>query len=316
LRTAGAVILGKTVTTAYAYLDPPVTRNPWDATRTPGGSSSGSAAAVACGMCLGALGSQTVGSLTRPASYCGVCSLKPAVADAGSDGVLPLAPTLDHVGVIARCVRDLADVAGVVLDVMPADAPWFVTLGGGFEARADPAMRAALARVRDITRPVERSLPASAADLPRHLRAILATEAAAYHGDRLRRHPDDYPPKIRELVEEGLRVRAADYQAALAHRDGLRVAMEAVCGGGEVLLTPATPGPAPDRSTTGDAVFNAPWSYTGLPTVSLPVGRSDDGLPLAVQLVGGAGQVPRLFTAAAWLERQLGFDVGLLPGPG
>ena len=102
------MILGKTVTTPFAYLDPPPTRNPWNLDRTPGGSSSGSAAAVACGMCLGALGTQTGGSITRPASYCGVCSLKPTYGRVSVDGVLPLAPSLDHVGVMANCVRDLA----------------------------------------------------------------------------------------------------------------------------------------------------------------------------------------------------------------
>src|SRR5947209_1667346 len=108
LRQAGAVILGKTVTTAYASFDPPVTRNPWDLTKTPGGSSSGSAAAVACGMCLAALATQTGGSTTRPASYCGVCSLKPSWGRVSVDGVLPLAPSMDHVGAMANCVRDLA----------------------------------------------------------------------------------------------------------------------------------------------------------------------------------------------------------------
>src|SRR3954468_2244140 len=102
LRQAGAVILGKTVTTAYAFLDPPVTRNPWNLNRTPGGSSSGSAAAVACGMCLGALASQTGGSTTRPAAFCGVCSLKPTYGRVSTDGVLPLAPSLDHVGLMAN----------------------------------------------------------------------------------------------------------------------------------------------------------------------------------------------------------------------
>src|SRR5439155_24082756 len=105
---AGAVILGKTVTTPFAFLDPPITRNPWNLERTPGGSSSGSAAAVACGMCLGALGSQTGGSITRPAAFCGVCGLKPSWGRVSADGVLPLAPSLDHVGVIAPGIRDLA----------------------------------------------------------------------------------------------------------------------------------------------------------------------------------------------------------------
>src|SRR5262249_57709791 len=108
LGRAGAVVVGKTVTTQYASFDPPKTTNPWDAKRTPGGSSSGSAAAVACGMCLGALGSQTGGSITRPASYCGVAGCKPTYARESCDGVVPLAPSVDHPGPMGRCVRDLA----------------------------------------------------------------------------------------------------------------------------------------------------------------------------------------------------------------
>src|SRR5207249_2024365 len=182
LRQAGAVVVGKTVTTAFAYLDPPATRNPWDPTRTPGGSSSGSAAAVACGMCLAALGTQTVGSLTRPASYCGVCALKPSVWIAGSDGVLPLAPTLDHVGALARCVTDLALLADVLMDDAPDCAARvrraldtdadpsiaFHLLGGVFADRAEPDVRAAMERVRGALRGAtcrDDVLPPPAADL-------------------------------------------------------------------------------------------------------------------------------------------------------
>jgi Asp-tRNA(Asn)/Glu-tRNA(Gln) amidotransferase A subunit family amidase len=324
LRDAGAVILGKTVTTAYAYLDPPVTRNPWDPARTPGGSSSGSAAAVACGMCLAALGSQTVGSLTRPASFCGVYSLKPASGAIAADGVLPLAPTLDHVGVMARCVADLAILAGVLIGNVGlagnfGESPVFVTLGAPFIERTEPAMAEALARVRDLAHGATLQTgdwPPLAADLPRHLRAILATEAAACHGDRLRRHSDDYPAKIRELIEDGLRVPATDYRSALDHRTEIRKVMsESFFRGLGCLLTPATLGPAPDRSTTGDGVYNAPWSYCGLPTVSLPVGRTETGLPLAVQLVGGPNGLESLVGAAARLERTVGFDMRLPPTP-
>ena len=119
LRNAGAIILGKTVTTEFAWIDPPPTRNPWDATRTPGGSSSGSAAAVASGMCVAAIGSQTGGSIIRPASYCGVCGLKPTFGVVSRVGVLPLSISLDHVGPIARCVDDLAVVFGVIADPDP-----------------------------------------------------------------------------------------------------------------------------------------------------------------------------------------------------
>jgi len=119
LRQAGAVIMGKTVTTAYASFDPPPTRNPWNLERTPGGSSSGSAAAVACGMCFGALASQTGGSITRPASFCGVCAIKPTYNRISVDGVVPLAPSMDHVGLMANCIKDLAILFAAINDPFP-----------------------------------------------------------------------------------------------------------------------------------------------------------------------------------------------------
>ncbi len=328
LRAAGAIILGKTVTTAFAYLDPPVTRNPWDPTRTPGGSSSGSAVAVACGMCLAALGTQTVGSLTRPASFCGVYSYKPSVGAIPTDGVLPLAATLDHVGVMARCVADLAILADALegnptagatqaIDCKPAR---FGVPGGLFADRAEPAMAKAIGGERDHIGQAffhDCDWPPMAVDLPDHLRAILATEAAATHGARLRRQPGDYPIKIRELIEEGLRVPPTAFRAAFDHRTALKQLMDDTFFFDNVqLVTPATLGAAPDRSTTGDGAFNGPWSYTGHPTVSLPMGRTENQLPLALQLVGlGGAQMPELFASAAWLERQIGFDMRLPPTP-
>src|SRR5207248_6326962 len=223
LRQAGAVILGKTVTTAYASFDPPVTRNPWNLERTPGGSSSGSAAAVACGMCLAALATQTGGSITRPASYCGVCSLKPTYNRVSVDGVLPLAPSMDHVGVMANCVRDLAIVfeatAGTdgehgVAKSIPAATyqidrrlsedceeppPRFVRLHGLFRERAESPMLAAIDRlVYDLrtlsstqARVEDAVPPAAFAQVQRNHRIIMAVEAAKFHGSRLARHPDD-----------------------------------------------------------------------------------------------------------------------------
>jgi aspartyl-tRNA(Asn)/glutamyl-tRNA(Gln) amidotransferase subunit A len=318
LRAAGAVILGKTVTTAYAYLDPAVTRNPWDPARTPGGSSSGSAAAVACGMCLAALGTQTVGSLTRPASFCGVYSYKPPKGRVDDSGVLPLAPNLDHVGVMARCVGDLAVLANALgadfpdnVEVAESDGPGYELPGESLE-RAEPAMRSALRRVAGDSQPAE--WPAEFAEIPRHLRVILAVEAADLHGEWLKTNPDDYPPRIRALVEEGLGMPLGDYNMARAHQRAACGATDRFFASHPILVTPATIGPAPDRSTTGDGWFNAPWSYTGRPTVSLPVARTDDGLPLAVQLVAEAGGA-RLFRFAARLERLAGYNVGLPPAP-
>jgi aspartyl-tRNA(Asn)/glutamyl-tRNA(Gln) amidotransferase subunit A len=326
LREAGAVFPGKTVTTQYASFDPPVTRNPWDPSRTPGGSSSGSAAAVACGMCPAALGSQTGGSITRPAAYCGVAGCKPTFGRVSGAGVVPLAPSMDHVGPIAGCVRDLALLLQVMAGPDPQDplcagravpnylaalsrppAPRLGRVRGLFEERAEPAARALMDEVSAALggRVCEVALPAAFAEvLPRH-RTVMAVEAAAYHEPRLRRHPDDYQPRIRALLEEGLATPAAEYARCKEHQRRLAREMEACLEGVDALLTPATVGPAPAADTTGDPAFNSPWSYTGLPTVSIPAGWTDEGLPLAIQLVGRAWGEAELLAAAAWCEGRL-----------
>jgi aspartyl-tRNA(Asn)/glutamyl-tRNA(Gln) amidotransferase subunit A len=133
----------------------------------------------------------------------------------------------------------------------------------------------------------------------------MAVEAAAFHGPRLRRHPQDYEPKIRQLLEEGLACPASEYTDCKAHQAQLRRATTSCFDGVDVLLTPATTDPAPAANTTGDPAFNSPWSYTGLPTVSIPAGRSAEGLPLAIQLVGAPFAEAQLLSAAAWCEKVL-----------
>ena len=332
LRRAGAVFLGKTVTTQYASFDPAVTRNPWDRSRTPGGSSSGSAAAVACGMCLGALASQTGGSITRPASYCGVAGCKPTYGRVSTDGVLPLAASMDHVGAIARCVRDLALLLQVMAGPDPRDplcsdravpdlvaalgSPAVPRLGrvrGLFEDLAEAPVRdlvdQAATRFRSEGATVtDVDLPAGFADVVRRHHTVMAVEAAAYHGGRLRRHPEDYQARIRALVEEGLRCPAPEYARCKDHQRQLAHDMLACFHDVDALLTPATPGPAPDRVTTGDPAFNSPWSYTGLPTVSFLAGWSGDGLPLAIQLVGRPWAEAELLRVGAWCEEALAVE--------
>ncbi len=332
LRQAGAVFLGKTVTTQYASFDPPVTRNPWKEGRTPGGSSSGSAAAMACGMCLGALGSQTGGSITRPASYCGVAGLKPTFGRVSGAGVLCLAPSMDHPGPIARCVRDLAILLQAIAGPDPCDPscadrpvpdytaalaeplspPRLGRLRGLFEERAAPEVRdrmekaaTALAGPAPGARITDVALPAAFDEVvPRH-RTVMAVEGAAFHEPRLRRRPDDYAPKIRGLLEEGLATPAPEYARCKEHQRQLTREMLACFEGVDALLTPATTDPAPAADTTGDPAFNSPWSYTGLPTVSLPAGWTDDGLPLAIQLVGRPWGEAELLKVAAWCEARL-----------
>jgi aspartyl-tRNA(Asn)/glutamyl-tRNA(Gln) amidotransferase subunit A len=335
LRQAGAVIVGKTVTTPFAYLDPPPTRNPWDLSRTPGGSSSGSAAAVASGMVLGALGTQTGGSLTRPASYCGVCSLKPTYGRVSVDGVLPLAPSLDHVGVMANCVRDLAILFEAIAGDDPRDPtsstrpvpdclhwvdadfnagkiqrPGLLVPPGFYRLKVSAPVATWMDRVVTDIRSLaaldsiceEVALPPRFSSVHRSHRLIMALEAAQVHGTRFDRHPDDYPPRIRGLIEDGRRVNGIDYREARLARDDLGIECEELFWPNRMLM-PATVDLPPASETTGDPWCNSPWSFLGYPTVSVPLGWSGDGLPLAVQVVAAPWHEHHLTATAARLER-------------
>ena len=322
LRDGGALILGKTVATQFAWIDPPRTRNPWDLGRTPGGSSSGSAAAVAAGMCPGAIGSQTGGSITRPAAYCGVAGLKPTHGRVGLRGVVPLAPSLDHLGPMARTVRDLALIWAAIAGPDPRDPtaapepkvpdleaapPRIGHPGGDFRDRAEPEALEVLDRTLRLfatsgAEVVEAPLPADwDAVAPSH-RTILAAEAAAYHQADFAQDPGDYQPRIAALIAEGMATPAVHYIQARATQARLSRAILASFEGIDVLATLAAPGPAPDPSSTGDPSFNAPWSFTGLPTACFPIGLSPDGLPLGIQLVGRPHDELGLLAAASWCQ--------------
>jgi Asp-tRNA(Asn)/Glu-tRNA(Gln) amidotransferase A subunit family amidase len=335
LRQAGTVFVGKTVTTPFASFDPPPTRNPWNLSKTPGGSSSGSAAAVACGMCLGALASQTGGSIARPAAFCGVYGFKPTYDRVNVDGVVPLAHSMDHIGVIGNCVTDLAimmqtiaDAGGRVFEggVVPEspelvhgieDTYDYIEVGrlrGLFDDRMDPIMRKAFDRVcidlRNKGLTVwEFPLPAAFSDITQHHANVMAVECAMFHESRFRKHPDDYPPKIRSLIETGLSMPAPTYAKTKEHQRKLKhTILESFLDGRPVAITPATIGTAVDAETTGDPVFNSPWSYVGLPTISLPFAWTEDGLPLALQLVARPWEEAELLQVAAWCERRIGFE--------
>lgn len=323
LRQAGAIFLGKTVTTQYASFDPPVTKNPWNPAHTPGGSSSGSAAAVSTGMCLGALGSQTGGSITRPAAYCGIAGCKPTYGLLPLDGILPLAHSMDHPGPMGQCVMDLAllmcGMNGFGSEEAPnfaekaavaASRPRFGRLRQLFEERADDNVRDMMDEIAyrfsaDGADVNEAALPGEFADVVGRHRMVMSVEAAQYHESRLRRHPEDYSPCIRQLLEEGLECPAPEYARTKEHQLELAAMMRSLLAADRILLCPATTGPAPLADTTGDPAFNSPWSYTGLPTISIQTGYFVDGLPLAIQLVAGPNREDLLFSVAAWCEKRL-----------
>jgi aspartyl-tRNA(Asn)/glutamyl-tRNA(Gln) amidotransferase subunit A len=321
LRAAGAVILGKTVTTQFAYIDPAPTRNPWNLAHTPGGSSSGSAAAVAAEMCWGAIGTQTGGSVIRPAAYCGIVGVKPTFGSIDTAGVLPLSPPLDTVGVMANGVDDarivLAMIQGNELAAAPPDRgpPALGFIDEFFMAWAEEPVQEAVETAMDAIRTAGAkihavSLPASFTEVQQMHYRIMAHGAAETHREQFAHHASEYAPRIAELIREGQAFSADDLQAALTHQRRFAADMAARFATGEalgqILVMPATVTHAPpDLDTTGDPRFNSPWTYAGLPVVTVRCGLTDDGLPVGLQLVGPQNGEEQLLAAAAWCERML-----------
>lgn len=333
LKAAGAVILGKTVTTEFATFHPGPTRNPHDPVRTPGGSSSGSAAAVALGMAPLAIGSQTNGSVIRPAAFCGVVGYKPSHGLIPRTGMLEQSPTLDHVGVFARELGDAALLAETLVGFDPDDPatrpqaaprlcraveegmlvrPRLALLWGPAAERTEPAMRAAMDEVRaslgealvDVGLP-----PLFDGALAVH-RTIWTAELAARFARLVADHEQLVSPRFRELVQEGERVSAVAYQRALAARERMRAELAAFMHEIDAILTPAAPGEAPlGLESTGDPSFCTAWTLVGAPALSLPVLSGPAGLPMGLQVVAEPGDDERLFRIAAWLLRALTEEV-------
>jgi aspartyl-tRNA(Asn)/glutamyl-tRNA(Gln) amidotransferase subunit A len=317
LRAAGAVVLGKAHTTEFAYFEPGPTRNPWNPAHTPGGSSSGSAAAVGARMVPLALGTQTVGSVLRPAAYCGVVGFKGTYDLIPTDGVVPLAWSLDHVGIFARRVADVALAADVLAARplgVPAPRPPRLALVPELLERATPEVasliRATADRFASAGATVrEVALPASFAGVHAAGRAVLEVEAAGYHEELYRAHAAHYRPRTRELIAGGLTRPAVTYARAQRARHAFRRDVTPLLAEHDALLSPTAPAPAPEGlAATGDPWFCAPWSFAGVPAISLPIGVSSLGLPHAIQLVAAAGHDAKILAVAAWCERVVGFE--------
>lgn len=297
LRNAGVLILGKTVTTEFAYLAPGPTRNPRNLAHTPGGSSSGSAAAVAAGLASLALGSQTIGSVIRPAAFCGIVGFKPSYERVARDGVIPLAPSLDHVGFFTTNVAGMLRVAALVCaewhtPILPAQ-PVLAVPEGPYLQRAEPNtlswFRQVIARLKAAGYPV-RSVPLfdDFAELETVHRLLVAAEAATVHASWFAAHDGLYRAETAALLTQGDLVPADLAETARAGRSQLRAALQTQMAAHEVdmWLAPATTGPAPrGLESTGDPIMNLPWTYSGLPVVTVPAG-SPEGLPLGLQLIG------------------------------
>jgi Asp-tRNA(Asn)/Glu-tRNA(Gln) amidotransferase A subunit family amidase len=321
LRAAGALIAGKTVTTEFAMFAPGPTRNPRDPAHTPGGSSSGSAAAVAAGLVPLALGTQTIASVIRPAAYCGVAGYRPTRGRMPADGVIPFAPSLDVVGCFASAAAGLAQAAAVLCDewrpLAGTSRPVLGIPAGPYLERASSMALVAFARhaaALSAAGYLVCEVPAldDMDDVERMLLVIARYEAAQVHTRWFAQYSDLYRPPTAALIRQGKAIDASDYAQALAGAEALssRLAAVAADAGIDAWLTPAATGPAPSGlDSTGDPVMSVPWSLAGLPAVALPAGRAA-GLPVGVQLVGGPGADELLLHWAAELEPVLAGPAG------
>ena len=316
LKDAGAVLVGKVHTTEFATYDPAPTRNPWNLACTPGGSSSGSAAAVAARMVPLALGTQTIGSNVRPAAYCGLVGLKPTFGRISARGVIPLTYTQDHVGLMARSVEDVALGLGAIAGHDPADpsssrepVPDYLA---ALTRRRPPRIgllrefffeRATAEVARITTEAVDRLARAGAtveeAKLPPSFRAahaaahlIMRGDTASIHADLYAQKAHLYRPAIRSAIEMGMVLPGDLYVRSLRIRRQFRRELAALLAAHDVLLTPTTPAPAPEGMATGDPQFQTPWSVSGLPSITVPCGLAARASRLGLQLGGAAFTEP------------------------
>ncbi len=315
---AGALILGKTVSTEFAYFAPGPTRNPRSSagtTHTPGGSSSGSAAAVAAGLAPLTLGTQTIGSILRPASFCGVVGFKPTYDRVSRAGVIPLSPSLDHVGWFAEDVAGVALAASVLigdwrLEIEPGQKPVLGVPAGPYLERASSEMLAHFHAVCERLREAGYALKSVAilsdiAALCERHNLLMAGEAARVHADWYARFSDLYHLKTRELIERGRTVSDPVLAELRGSRPQLRQALAHAMAKHDVSVwvAPAAVGPAPEGlASTGDPVMNLPWTHAGLPALSLPAGEIA-GLPVGLQLVGHFGADEQLLAWAVEIEK-------------
>ena len=329
LKAAGAIIIGKTVTTELAFMHPGKTRNPANPDHTPGGSSSGSAAAVAAGMVPLAIGTQTAGSVIRPAAFCGITGFLPSTGTIPRTGILAQSTTLDRVGVFARSVEDAALLAEALFGYDAADratapapaprlletaraavpvTPQFAFVRTPYWLKADEECRSAVEELAGMLGEgcFEAELPPPFAEAATIRERINFAEMAKCLHRYARDGADRLSPEITAAMAKGREVLAHDYIAALDWPDYLYAALEEIFQRCDAILTPAAPGPAPEGlDSTGSPLFNAIWTLCGTPVITLPVFEAGSGLPMGIQLVGPRGGDARLLRTARWLTEKL-----------
>jgi len=341
LRNLGATIFGKTVSTEFAWRHPGPTVNPWNRDHTPGGSSSGSAAAVAAGLVPLALGTQTLGSIIRPAAFNGIVGFKPSFGAIPRIGVHPLSPSLDHVGFFARRLDDVAfalshlagssdrdrhgrPLPGFAVDVdtgvPPLNKPRLAIVRfakwSRVEAEQQRVFEAVIAKLRGAGA-VLQELELSELDNANWttINCILSSEAALIFADLVARYPERTSDPLKSLVENGKAHSATDYLAARAFQETWRHKLTSEMSGCDAVLTLPAFGEAPrGLHYTGDAEYCAPWTLLGVPAVTLPAGFGQHGLPLGLQIVGPYLNDYRMLRVAKWVEVVLGFEAGTPKG--
>jgi amidase len=341
LEALGGLVMGKTVTTELAFRQPGKTRNPWNTAHTPGGSSSGSAAAVAAGFVPIAIGTQTLGSVIRPAAYCGVVGYKPSLGAISRTGIHPFSPTLDHVGVFARSVADAAWFGACLMGPDPRDESTLVkgpekTLHVPLEPLATPPrlaivrtqkwplasdvqkasfeesmakLTAAGAAVREV------NLPHAFDNAWDNVMTIMARDAVKSFASIESRHRIRLSPHLIELLDRGHRVTPEQYAKARAKRDEYRAWLDNVFERNDAIATIPATGEAPEGlANTGDASFCSLWTQAGMPAVTIPSGFGPRGLPLGFQVVGRYREDEHALRVASWIEATLAFKPGLAGG--
>jgi Asp-tRNA(Asn)/Glu-tRNA(Gln) amidotransferase A subunit family amidase len=329
LKEAGAIILGKTVSTELAVYAPGKTRNPHNPDHTPGGSSSGSAAAVAAAMVSLSVGTQTNGSVIRPAAYCGVYGYKPSFGRISRHGVLEQSPPLDTIGVFARDLADLALIADVLMRYDAQDSamiplappciapimaqevpasPHFAFIRSPVWEQVEPVTKDALRELIEATNEAQPKtidivdMPASFAALHEDHRQVMEGDLARSFAAEYQRGKVQLSDVLRDMIERGQQVSDTDYQQALARMQDYNAFLGEVFEDYDAILTPATPGPAPAGiEATGSPVMNTIWTFCGTPAINLPLLQSPDGLPMGVQVVGERNDDARLFRSTRWL---------------
>jgi Asp-tRNA(Asn)/Glu-tRNA(Gln) amidotransferase A subunit family amidase len=329
LREAGAIILGKTVTTELAVYSPGKTRNPHNTEHTPGGSSSGSAAAVAAGMVALSVGTQTNGSVIRPASYCGVYGFKPSFARISRSGIMTQSKPLDTVGVFARSLEDLALISDVLMrfdsqdsDMKPVAPPCIARvmaedvpvnphfafvrtpMWGQVEQSTKDGFRELIDSVNEENSVIIDvvDLPAQFGDIYKDHRNIMETDLAASFAKEYRDSKSQLSAELCEMIERGQKVLATEYNASLSKIKDYSEYLNDFFDEYDAILTPSTPGAAPAGiDNTGSPIMNTIWTSCGNPVINLPLLQNLDGLPVGVQIVAGKGDDARLFRTSRWL---------------